>query len=338
MTSGGRECAKSTRASMELPTATSRILISSPLQHQHLQMSSHSSPHTVTLISCLKRKALDGAAAELATVDAQLKQRFPELGILTDVALDPFTSHGQDGVIDANGYVLNDETTPLLVKQALVQAEAGCDIIAPSDMMDGRIGAIREGLDEKGHESRSRTGESGDGIQQRLVGLVEPVDEVQHFQREVDDERVEQVLGDGVDAEHVDLLAAHLRGDHVDQHDGRDARHDRGEKEHDRHQRSGPPRIRFDRSEDEPDVAVEQEGHGVLRVRVGRVAVARRQRDGVLPLRLEGLRVEALGPVVGRRALPEDGLGPGRVGNYRYVVRKLLLLLHSWIQNEENLW
>jgi len=76
-----------------------------------------------------------------------LKQRFPELGILTDVALDPYTSHGQDGVLDADGYVLNDETSVILVQQALTQAQAGVDIVAPSDMMDGRIGAIRSVLE-----------------------------------------------------------------------------------------------------------------------------------------------------------------------------------------------
>ncbi len=80
-----------------------------------------------------------------------LKARFPELGVLTDVALDPYTSHGQDGVIDADGYVINDETTPLLVQQALAQAAAGVDIVAPSDMMDGRIGAIRTALEDAGH-------------------------------------------------------------------------------------------------------------------------------------------------------------------------------------------
>jgi porphobilinogen synthase len=79
-----------------------------------------------------------------------LKQAFPELGILTDVALDPYTSHGQDGVLDDNGYVLNDETTVLLVQQALAQARAGVDIVAPSDMMDGRIGAIRAALEAEG--------------------------------------------------------------------------------------------------------------------------------------------------------------------------------------------
>ncbi|MGV3653980.1 MAG: porphobilinogen synthase [Noviherbaspirillum sp.] len=77
----------------------------------------------------------------------ELKKRFPELGILTDVALDPYTTHGQDGVLGPDGYVLNDETCTILVKQALAQAEAGVDIVAPSDMMDGRIGAIREALE-----------------------------------------------------------------------------------------------------------------------------------------------------------------------------------------------
>ncbi|AKU22832.1 porphobilinogen synthase [Massilia sp. MB5] len=80
-----------------------------------------------------------------------LKQAFPELGILTDVALDPYTSHGQDGLLDANGYVINDATTEMLVRQALTQADAGVDVVAPSDMMDGRIGAIRAALEAKGH-------------------------------------------------------------------------------------------------------------------------------------------------------------------------------------------
>ena len=80
----------------------------------------------------------------------ELKQRFPELGVMTDVALDPFTSHGQDGLLDATGYILNDETVEVLTKQALVQAEAGVDIVAPSDMMDGRIGAIRAALEARG--------------------------------------------------------------------------------------------------------------------------------------------------------------------------------------------
>jgi porphobilinogen synthase len=79
-----------------------------------------------------------------------LKQRFPELALLTDVALDPFTSHGQDGLIDDSGYILNDETVQVLVGQARVQADAGVDIVAPSDMMDGRIGAIRAALEASG--------------------------------------------------------------------------------------------------------------------------------------------------------------------------------------------
>jgi porphobilinogen synthase len=77
----------------------------------------------------------------------ELKKRFPTLGILTDVALDPYTSHGQDGPIDATGYVLNEPTVDILIKQALVQSQAGVDIVAPSDMMDGRIGAIRQALE-----------------------------------------------------------------------------------------------------------------------------------------------------------------------------------------------
>lgn len=80
-----------------------------------------------------------------------LKEAFPELGVITDVALDPFTTHGQDGIIDDKGYVMNDITTEILVKQALSHAEAGADVVAPSDMMDGRIGAIREALEADGH-------------------------------------------------------------------------------------------------------------------------------------------------------------------------------------------
>jgi porphobilinogen synthase len=79
-----------------------------------------------------------------------LKKRFPELGIITDIALDPYTSHGQDGLIDALGYVMNDKTVEALTKQALIHAQAGSDIVAPSDMMDGRIGAIRKALEAKG--------------------------------------------------------------------------------------------------------------------------------------------------------------------------------------------
>jgi len=103
-----------------------------------------------------KLKTPDGVEATkpdglIPRVVAAIKQRFPELGVLTDVALDPYTSHGQDGVIDAHGYVLNDATLPILTQQALVQAQAGVDIVAPSDMMDGRIGTIRAALEGHGH-------------------------------------------------------------------------------------------------------------------------------------------------------------------------------------------
>ncbi len=81
----------------------------------------------------------------------EVKARFPEIGIITDVALDPYTSHGQDGLIDESGYVLNDETIAVLQKQALTHAEAGADVVAPSDMMDGRVAALRGALDARGH-------------------------------------------------------------------------------------------------------------------------------------------------------------------------------------------
>jgi len=100
-------------------------------------------------------KSLDGVEAWNPDGLAQravraLKSRFPELGVITDVALDPFTTHGQDGIIDEHGYVLNDITIAALVKQALSHAEAGGDVVAPSDMMDGRIGAIRDELENNG--------------------------------------------------------------------------------------------------------------------------------------------------------------------------------------------
>ncbi len=100
-------------------------------------------------------KTVDGREALnpeglIPTVVRELKKRFPELGLMTDVALDPYTTHGQDGLIDSNGYILNDETVAVLTQQALVQADCGVDIVAPSDMMDGRIGAIRRALEAKG--------------------------------------------------------------------------------------------------------------------------------------------------------------------------------------------
>ena len=102
------------------------------------------------------RKSLDGAEAWNPDGLAQravraLKAAYPQLGVMTDVALDPYTTHGQDGIIDDTGYVLNDITVDALVKQAVSHADAGADIISPSDMMDGRIGAIRQALDAAGH-------------------------------------------------------------------------------------------------------------------------------------------------------------------------------------------
>jgi porphobilinogen synthase len=103
-----------------------------------------------------KLKTLDGREAYnpkglVPRAVAALKTRFPELGIMTDVALDPYTSHGQDGVVDKSGYIVNDVTLAVLEKQALCQARAGVDIVAPSDMMDGRIGRIRAALEKAGH-------------------------------------------------------------------------------------------------------------------------------------------------------------------------------------------
>ncbi len=98
------------------------------------------------------RKSLDAAEAYnpeglVPTVVQALKKEFPELGVITDVALDPYTTHGQDGLIDASGYVLNEETVEVLIKQAVCHAQAGADVVAPSDMMDGRIGSIRQALE-----------------------------------------------------------------------------------------------------------------------------------------------------------------------------------------------
>ncbi len=107
-------------------------------------------------VTPLQKKSLDAAEAYNPEGLAQratraLKTRFPELGVITDVALDPFTTHGQDGIIDEHGYVMNDITVETLVKQTLSHAEAGADIVAPSDMMDGRVGAMRAALEDAGH-------------------------------------------------------------------------------------------------------------------------------------------------------------------------------------------
>ena len=104
-------------------------------------------------VTPVEKKSLDAREAFNPDGLAQravraLKKEFPQLGVITDVALDPFTTHGQDGLIDETGYVMNDETVEVLVKQALSHAEAGADVVAPSDMMDGRIGSIRMALEE----------------------------------------------------------------------------------------------------------------------------------------------------------------------------------------------
>jgi len=109
-------------------------------------------------VTPLDKKSLDAKEAFNSDGLAQkavraLKQNFPELGVITDVALDPFTTHGQDGLINDAGYVMNDETVEVLIKQAISHAEAGADIVAPSDMMDGRIGAIREALEDEDHRN-----------------------------------------------------------------------------------------------------------------------------------------------------------------------------------------
>jgi porphobilinogen synthase len=107
-------------------------------------------------VTPLEKKSLDAREAYnpeglvQRTVRA-LREAFPELGIMTDVALDPFTTHGQDGLIDDKGYIMNDETVEVLVQQALSHAEAGAQVVAPSDMMDGRIGAVRDALETEGH-------------------------------------------------------------------------------------------------------------------------------------------------------------------------------------------
>lgn len=104
------------------------------------------------------KKSLDASEAYRAdglvqTAVRAIKAEFPELGVITDIALDPYTSHGQDGLLDADGYVTNDATVDVLIKQALSHAEAGVDIVAPSDMMDGRIGSIREALEANQHHN-----------------------------------------------------------------------------------------------------------------------------------------------------------------------------------------
>ncbi len=105
-----------------------------------------------------EHKTQDGSAAAdpdglVPRAVRAVRERYPDLGVITDVALDPYTTHGQDGILDENGYILNDETTAMLVRQAMAHANAGTHVVAPSDMMDGRVGAIRGALEAEGHRN-----------------------------------------------------------------------------------------------------------------------------------------------------------------------------------------
>src|SRR5579872_2125935 len=130
----------------------------------------------------------------------ELKKSFPELGVITDIALDPYTSHGQDGVIDEKGYVLNDKTLEILVKQALSHAEAGADIVAPSDMMDGRIGAIRQALEENHFVNTkilaysAKYASSFYGPFREAVGSAKSLGKADKFQYQMDPRNVDEAL------------------------------------------------------------------------------------------------------------------------------------------------
>jgi len=144
------------RAPIASMPGVERLSIEELLRVAERALELHIPALTLFPVTAPEAKSLDGSAAWDPDGLAQrairaLKQRFPELGVITDVALDPYTTHGQDGLIDASGYVVNDETNAALVLQALSHAEAGADVVAPSDMMDGRIGEIREAFEEEGH-------------------------------------------------------------------------------------------------------------------------------------------------------------------------------------------
>ena len=146
------------------------VVIASIIFHRHLPQDAHAAQSSRSLVEAQSlgipavalfpvtlsdRKTDDGVEATnpdnlvCRTVRA-IKEQIPDIGVVCDVALDPYTSHGHDGLLSADGDILNDETLAVLIKQSLVQAEAGCDVIAPSDMMDGRVGVIRQALEERG--------------------------------------------------------------------------------------------------------------------------------------------------------------------------------------------
>jgi porphobilinogen synthase len=132
-----------------------RLSMDALLRHAELALEAGIPALVLFPVTAPDAKSLDAQASYDENGLAQrairaVKSRFPELGVITDVALDPYTSHGQDGLVNENGYVMNDETIEVLVAQALSHAFAGADVVAPSDMMDGRIGAIREALEEEG--------------------------------------------------------------------------------------------------------------------------------------------------------------------------------------------
>jgi porphobilinogen synthase len=132
-----------------------RLSMDALLRHAELALQAGIPALVLFPVTAPEAKSLDAQASYDENGLAQrairaVKSRFPDLGVITDVALDPYTSHGQDGLVNENGYVMNDETVEVLVAQALSHAFAGADVVAPSDMMDGRIGAIREALEEEG--------------------------------------------------------------------------------------------------------------------------------------------------------------------------------------------
>ena len=147
---------KNRRETVESMPGTERLSID--LMLQEAQYLSKLGVPAIALFPVVSQDAKSICAAEAYNPEGLvqravrlLKEHVPQMGVITDVALDPFTIHGQDGIIDESGYVINDVTTDVLIKQALSHAEAGADVVAPSDMMDGRIGAIREALEEAGH-------------------------------------------------------------------------------------------------------------------------------------------------------------------------------------------
>ncbi len=147
---------KATRVAIESMSGIERLSIDELLIEAEALVKLHIPALALFPVIATDKKSEDAAQAWnpdglIQNATKALKEKFPELGVITDVALDPFTTHGHDGLIDEQGYVMNDETAEALVKQALSHADAGADIVAPSDMMDGRVGRIRTALEKAGH-------------------------------------------------------------------------------------------------------------------------------------------------------------------------------------------